>query len=273
MTCPTIVAECGVAHGGDLARALLLASVAMNSGADIAKFQAFVPDLLMRRSDPDFDKLTPLALPLSDFKRLAAHCAEIGIEFCATPGDVMSLRYLVEDCKVRRIKIGSDDLTNVTLLRAAKAYKLPVVLSTGMATMIEIGAALSLLTGCEVTLLQCTSLYPCPPSLVNLKAMYDLQLFGHPVGYSDHTMGGTAAVLAAALGAVMIEKHLMLADGPASVDAEVSITGPQFRVMVHKIGHALTMLGDGRKNPSDIERARATELRKGRDGKRGGWKP
>src|SRR5262245_41858171 len=108
----TIVAEAGLNHGGKLDSALRLADAARKAEADIVKFQTYDPDKLMRKNDPDFELLSSLALSRPDFVKLAKHCENIGIEFMTTPGEVDSLKFAVEELGVKRIKIGSDDLTN-----------------------------------------------------------------------------------------------------------------------------------------------------------------
>ncbi len=275
MVC-VVVAECGLNHGGSLDRAFQLVEAAASAGADIAKFQTFILDRVLRRSDPDYDKIAALALPFSAFVKIKQHCDAVGIEFCSTPGDVDSLWFLVQECHVKRIKIGSDDLTNRELVRAAYMSKLPVVLSTGMATMAEIATALPRNdnpTRDRVTLLHCVSLYPCPDDLANLGAMDTLRALGCPVGYSDHCAGIDVAMFAALRCACMVEKHLMLegqmtgADVP--IDLAVSVGPSEFKRMVQMIRAGETMMGHGRKEPSAVELASRDRLRRGADGLRG----
>ena len=268
-----ISAECGINHGGSIEHAFDLVEAAKSAGADIAKFQTYIVDRLLRRSDPDYDALAKHALPFAAFQKIKAHCDSVGIEFCSTPGDVDSLWFLVNECGVKRIKIGSDDLMNRELVGAALKTRLPVILSTGMATLGEVANALlpdalnhwnSL-----ITLLHCVSLYPCPLELVNLRAMDTMrEAFQRPVGYSDHTGGIEAPVYAALRGACMVEKHLMLRGD--CIDSAVSVMPHQFESMVWEIRDAAVVLGDGVKAPGERERAAIKRLRKGADGLRGG---
>lgn len=274
----TIVAELGLNHGGSLDRAFKLVEAAANAGADIAKFQTFIVEAVLRRTDPDYDRIAPLALPFSAFVEIKQCCDAHGIEFCSTPGDVDSLWFLVQECHVKRIKIGSDDLTNRELVRAAYKTRLPVVLSTGMATMDEIKRALpdERRWMSPITLLHCVSLYPCPDDLANLKAMDALRAFNHPVGYSDHCAGIDIAVFAAARGACMIEKHLMLDDhvkvgAEPPIDFAVSVGPGEFKFMAQMIRLAETAMGDGRKEPGPAEATLRERLRKGPDGLRGNF--
>lgn len=188
-----IISECGVNHDGDLSKALRLCDAAKQTGADAAKFQTYIPEYCIRRSK-DFDLLCALALPLHDFITIAKHCESIGIEFMSTPDDINSLKYLVEECGIRRIKIGSGSLTYLPLVHAAYLTKLPVLLGTGMATQDEIRAALPWFSPYEtyevtddLTLMHCVSLYPCPPHLANVRAMNHLREIGEgvAVGYRD----------------------------------------------------------------------------------------
>lgn len=272
----TIVAELGLNHGGSLDRAFKLVEAAANAGADIAKFQTFIVEAVLRRTDPDYDRIVPLALPFSAFVEIKQCCDAHGIEFCSTPGDVDSLWFLVQECHVKRIKIGSDDLTNRELVRAAYKSGLPVVLSTGMATRAEVNGAVlpAKYDGRDITLLHCVSLYPCPDSLANLRAMDTLRQFGRPVGYSDHCAGIDIAVFAAARGACMIEKHIMLDDhvkigAESPIDLAVSVGPGEFKFMAQLIRLAETAMGDGRKEPGPAEATLRERLRRGADGLRG----
>jgi len=270
---PLIIAEGGISHGGSIERAFDLAEAAQSAGADIVKFQTYQTDKLLHRSDPDYDLLKKLELPFGAFKEISAYCGDLGIEFCSTPGDVECLDFLVRECGVKRIKIGSDDLTNKPFVSAAYATGLPIILSTGMATMEEINKALFgnfLMTNgsYKVTLLHCVSLYPCPMELVNLRAMEQMRkAFNLSIGYSDHTTTVDACVIAAALGASVIEKHMRLPDYDG-VDSIISAHPSSFRWMVNKIKDVVSMLGDGRKEPSERERKASALLRKGPDGLR-----
>jgi N,N'-diacetyllegionaminate synthase len=271
-----IVAECGVSHGGGLDAALMLVEKAKEADADIVKFQTYRPDKLVRRDDPSYELLAKLALPFCAFRKIAAHCEAVGIEFMSTPGDVDSLKFLVEECGVRRIKIGSDDLTHKPLVFAAFETGLPVILSTGMATLGEVWMAVRTghlneanALGRNFTLLHCVSIYPTPPELANLAAIEELTYqFKRPAGYSDHTQGTMACLAAAAMGACMVEKHLMLAESTKPVDHDVSIMPARFREMVRQIRLIEVMRGHGLKDPSPEERAMAAKLRKDASGLR-----
>jgi len=200
---------------------------------------------------------------------LALYCEHIGIEFMSTPGDLDSLRFLVEECGVKRLKIGSDDLTYQPLRDSAYKSGLPCILSTGMATLADVREALPKVPGVDLTLLHCVSLYPCRVEDVNLRAMDTLsEAFGWPVGYSDHTDTIAACLIAVARGATVIEKHFCLDDykGPDDV---VSVNPEGLEELVLGARAVTVMLGNGIKVPTRDELAAIPQLRKGEGGYRG----
>ncbi len=193
-----VIAEAGVNHNGDPALARALVDVAGAAGADAVKFQTFTVDRLLTRraakaeyqqratgsEQSQYEMLARLELSPSDHEMLFAHCAKVGIEFMSTPFDPESARYL-KRLGVRRIKISSGDVTNLPMLEVVGALGLPVVLSTGMADMAEVEAAVATLRGAGATdlaILQCVSNYPADPALTNLRVMDTFaRAFGAPV--------------------------------------------------------------------------------------------
>jgi N,N'-diacetyllegionaminate synthase len=264
-----IIAEAGITHGGSLRVAQELADHALRAGTDCVKFQTYLPSKLLRKTDPDRLQLEKLALSFPDFIKLAKHCESIGIEFLSTPGELDSLKFLIEECGVKRIKIGSDDLTYKPLVEAAYRSGLPVILSTGMASLDEVFGALPHDGGfVSLTLMHCTSLYPCPIEKTNLRAINALRSLGYPVGYSDHTVGFNAAWLAMALGATIIEKHFC-PNGYKGPDDNVSLIPIELEWFVASIKLHEKALGSGIKEPC-VEELRSIKLfRKGKDGFRG----
>jgi N,N'-diacetyllegionaminate synthase len=264
-----IIAEAGVTHGGSLKAAAKLADIALQAGATAVKFQTFDPTALLRENDPSMPLLASLALPRKDFVALALYCDHIGIEFLSTPGDVDSLHFLVEECGVRRIKIGSDDLTFEPLVQSAYKTGLPVILSTGMATLDEVRKALPKTPVQDLTILHCVSQYPCPVTEINLKAMDTLaETFGWPVGYSDHTDHMAACFAAVAKGATIIEKHFC-PDGYKGPDDCVSINPDGLHELVVGVRTIEAMLGNGIKAPTKEELKSIPILRKDKQGFRG----
>ena len=271
----TIIAEIGLNHNGSLQRALYLVDAAKIAGANLVKFQTYRTEKLLHPSDPSYDRLKKLELPLSDFVKIAAHCEAVGIEFLSTPGDVECLEFLVKECGMKRVKIGSDDLTNKPLTKACAETRLPLIISTGMATAEEIREMLQWIFYPDIwsslTLMHCVSLYPTPLEMANLSRMRELRRYfcsAVPMsfGYSDHTRTQVACTSAAALGARIIEAHLMIDED--CIDRSVSFSMPDFHDMVFAVRNVEKMLGNGVTVISEQEREQRLFLRKGPDGLR-----
>ena len=272
-----VIAEVGVNHNGSLEIARRLVEAAAEAGVDAVKFQTFRADTLVSRDAPkaEYQKATTDAAETQYqmLKRLelseAAHvelkrlCVSLGIDFASTPFDITDMSFL-ESLDMPFFKVPSGAVTDLPYLRAVNACRKPVVLSSGMATEEEVAAALAVLTDCPVTLLHCTTEYPCPYEDVNLRAMLAMRdRFGLPVGYSDHTRGIEVSIAAAALGAVVIEKHFTLDRGMAGPDHKASLEPPELKAMVAAIRNVSTAIaGDGRKRPSKAELDIASVARK-----------
>ena len=259
-----IIAEAGVNHNGDLSIAKQLVKVAKDAGADFVKFQTFKADQLVLRSasladyqknnlrseKSQFEMLKDLELSDEAHRELWTFCADLGIKFLSTPFDERSLNFLLElGCKT--IKIPSGELTNFFLLEAAAKVNFPTILSTGMASEVEIHEALACLVdnGLDrdnLMLLHCTTEYPCPYDDVNLSAITEMhRIFRLPIGYSDHTNGIDVAGAAVALGAAVIEKHFTLDRGMAGPDHLASIEPVELKAMVDLIRIMERCRGDG----------------------------
>lgn len=272
-----IIAEAGVNHDGSLRKALDLATAAKDAGADAVKFQTGAPRLEMtswcaaapyQGAGKMIDVVSPLVLSTGETYEVASHCARIGIEFMSTPSDLEALRWLTQHAGVRRIKIGSGDVTNAPLLLAAAMTGLPVYLSTGASTLVEVMQAAALFSPAAkdaglLTLMHCVSAYPAPIEQQNLLAMLTMrEAIEVPVGFSDHTVGIAAAIAAAAIGASIIEKHITLdprADGP---DHKASTPPAVFERMVSQIRSVEAALGTGEKAPAPCEAENVDLIRK-----------
>jgi N,N'-diacetyllegionaminate synthase len=264
-----IIAEAGVNHNGDLARACRLVDAAARAGADLVKFQTFTADRLVtigaRKADYQVEAaavdesqhtmLRRLELTREMHEALVAHCRSRGIQFFSTGFDTESVDLLAE-LGADRFKIPSGEITNLPYLRHIGRYGKPVMLSTGMATMSEIDAALKVLEQAgtpreRVTVLHCTTEYPTPMADVNLRAMLAIRdAWGVAVGYSDHTAGIEVAVAAVALGATVIEKHFTLDRNLPGPDHKASLEPDELKAMVTAIRNIEEALGDGIKRPS-----------------------
>jgi N,N'-diacetyllegionaminate synthase len=264
-----IIAEAGVNHNGDIELAKRLIDSAADAGADLVKFQTFNADRLVTRSAPkanyqnettdqaesQYTMLKQLELSSEMHETLIAHCGSRNIGFFSTAFDIENLNYLAS-VGVERFKIPSGEITNWPYLRHVGAFRMPLILSTGMATLGEIEAALDVLEGAgtprsQITVLHCNTEYPTPIYDVNLRAMSSIRdAFGVAVGYSDHTSGIEVPIAAVALGATVIEKHLTLDRNLPGPDHKASLEPAEFGAMVRSIRNIEQAMGDGIKRPS-----------------------
>lgn len=274
-----IIAEAGVNHNGSIARAVELVDIAAAAGADAVKFQTFDADRLALRDAPkaayqiettgpgesQHAMLKRLELAADSFGVLAARCREKGIIFLSTPFDEQSAD-LLESLDVVAYKTPSGELTNLRFLQHISRKRKPMIVSTGMATLGDVEAAVEALRDAGTThlaLLHCVSDYPAAPEDVNLRAMETLALaFGVPVGYSDHTAGLDIAFASVALGACVIEKHFTVDRALPGPDHRASLEPDDLAQLVRGIRRIEAAKGDGRKRPSTRETATAAIARK-----------
>lgn len=275
-----VVAEAGVNHNGDLSLALALCDAARAAGADAVKFQTFRADDLVLPGAPtaayqaqqtgeqdQHAMLKKLELSEDQHRSIKSHCDGIGLEFFSTPFSIEAVDLLVR-LGVRRLKLSSGELTNRALVEHAAGTGLPLLLSTGMATMDEVRDAMLWVAASRdglhgVTVLHCTSAYPAPDASLNLKALALMAIeLGVPIGYSDHSLGIEAALGAVALGASVIEKHLTLDRRMAGPDHSASLEPDQFAAMVAGIRRVSAMLGNGLKGPMADEAGTAQVARR-----------
>ncbi|NOX08656.1 MAG: N-acetylneuraminate synthase [Gammaproteobacteria bacterium] len=274
-----IIAEAGVNHNGSEDLALQLIDVAVEQGADAIKFQSFKADLLVKKgtstaayqqqqtgNNDQHAMLQQLEMSEAMHNRIIAHCHACDIEFMSTPFDLDSADFLIER-GMSRIKLPSGELTNIPFLERLAAYDKELILSTGMADLAEVKAAVSAIDNVRnrsgfiqplediLTVLHCTSNYPASLGDVNLRAMQTMaKELGLPVGYSDHTDGILVAVAAVAMGAVVIEKHFTLDKTLAGPDHKASLESDELGMMIQQIRQIETCMGDGMKEarPSEL---------------------
>lgn len=284
-----VIAEAGVNHNGSLERAIELIDIARDAGADVVKFQTFRADKLVSKraakaeyqiaatgaQESQHEMLRKLELSIDDHRRLLAHCETRGIEFLSSPFDEESVDLLVNELGVKRIKLGSGEITNAPLLLKVARTGKPLILSTGMSTLDEVRDALGVLAFGyantdaapsreafarangpldKVTLLHCTTEYPATFEEVNLRAIDTMRdAFGLPVGFSDHTPGIAMPIAAAARGAEVIEKHFTLDKSLPGPDHKASLDPRELREMIAGIRAVEAAMGDGIKRPTKSE--------------------
>lgn len=295
-----VIAEAGVNHNGDIALAHEMIDCAADAKADAVKFQTFVPERLASRSatkaayqlrnqpgeDSQLTMLQNLALSFEQHHELLQHCLRRKIDFLSSPFDPLSTTFLIDDLNLPTIKLGSGELTNGPLLWQLGHSGRRLILSTGMANLQEIHSALGLLCLARrnqppskyqyfptyydpellresVSLLHCTTEYPCPMDSVNLRAMDCLQeTFELPVGYSDHTTGISVPIAAVARGARIIEKHFTLNRSLPGPDHQASLEPQELSDMVKGIRDIELCLGEAQKEPAEVELKNAAAARK-----------
>lgn len=276
-----IIAEAGVNHNGDLVLARQLIDVAAEAGADLVKFQTFSADRLVTihagkaeyqtkttdAGESQHAMIRRLELTRDMHDALIVHCKLRGIQFFSTGFDVESIDLLAE-LGLDRFKIPSGEITNLPYLRHVGRYGKPVILSTGMATLGEIEAALEVLEHAgvsrdRITVLHCNTEYPTPMVDVNLRAMLAIRdAFDVTIGYSDHTSGIEVAIAAVTLGAAVIEKHFTLDRNLPGPDHKASLEPSELKAMVTAIRNIEEALGDGIKRLSPSEAKNKPIVRK-----------
>ncbi|MFQ5754316.1 MAG: N-acetylneuraminate synthase [bacterium] len=271
-----IIAEAGVNHNGNLELAYELIKAAAEAGADAVKFQIFKAQNLVTKSaqraayqlskqvkteGSQLEMLKKLQLNFEEFMKLKACCEKTSIQFLTSVFDFESADFV--DDLVNMYKIPSGEIINLTFLKHIATKGKPIILSTGMSDLGEVEKAVHTILAHQpeinsdfpsLTLLHCTTNYPCSLEEVNLYAMETLkQAFKLPVGYSDHTLGLEVAISAVALGATIIEKHFTLDRKLPGPDHKASLEPPEFKRMVTMIRNIERALGDGIKKPNRSE--------------------
>ncbi len=257
-----VIAELSGNHGGDLNKALALLRAAAQTGADAIKLQVYRPDTITLNVDSgdfaiakqnawaEYNNLYELYeyahTPWQWLPALFAEAKKYDIELFGSVFDETSVDEL-EKFPVKAYKIASPEIVDIALLEKVAKTGKPVIVSTGLANIVDVHEAVSCLRshGCEdIILLKCTTAYPTPPEEVNLKTMLNLQqTFDCHTGLSDHTVGIGVSIAAVALGATVIEKHIKLDDGEETVDSFFSLTTIEFKSMIEEIRRAELALG------------------------------
>ncbi|QNF28480.1 N-acetylneuraminate synthase [Metabacillus elymi] len=271
-----IIAEIGVNHNGDVEIARKSIDAAFEAGADAVKFQTYKSNKLVSKyaekaqyqkentqdEETQFEMLQKLEVSANDFIFLKNYCDDKGIEFLSSPFDEDSAEFL-KNIGVNVLKIGSGELTNIHLFKKISQYKLPIILSTGMASLGEIEDALNVLEDNEVALLHCTSNYPAPYEDINLNAIITMKnAFGKIIGYSDHSVGIEVSISAVSLGAKIIEKHFTIDKSLPGPDHKSSLNPQEFSNLVKSIRNVEKSLGNGIKKCMPSEQQNKMIVRK-----------
>jgi len=273
-----IIAEAGVNHNGSRELALELVDIAAEAGADAVKFQTFKADKLVRKGaeKADYQKkatgngdqhsmLQKLEMSEKLHQELIERCELRSIEFMSTAFDEEALNFLLAH-DMKRIKIPSGEITNHAFIRFIASKNVPIIMSTGMATIDEIEEAKLVIKderdSCGfkdnlegiLTILHCTSNYPAMPEDVNLRAMNTIaEVTGMPIGYSDHTLGIAVSTGAAAMGALVIEKHFSKSRDLPGPDHKASLEPSELTELVKNIRVISKALGSTNKAPTESE--------------------
>ena len=265
-----VVAEIGVNHNGDMDLAKREIDAAVAASADAVKFQSYrVEEFLFNRSltftyisrgrqvtEPQYDLFKRCELTTEALTELKRHCDERGVIFQSTPMSPQGVRDLL-DLGAPILKNGSDSLNHLPLIRAMGESGLPTVISTGMATIADVDEAVRAFraTGnCNLVLLHCVSAYPTPVAETNLARIPSLaQVFGCPVGFSDHTQGHLAAALSVTFSACLVEKHFTLDHDLPGPDHWFSVTPAELKALVKSVRDAEAMIGTAALGPTHSE--------------------
>ena len=273
-----VIAEVGVNHNGDMVLAKEMIFSAAEAGADAVKFQTFKADNLVSKSTPKvayqkpnsdpkethYEMIKRLELSLDQHFLLKDACNEAGVEFLSTPYDVESVQFLVKELGVKMLKSASADLVDLDLHAKLAESQLPAIISVGMASIGEVEQTLKLYEAAgnyNIILLHCVSNYPCSKKSLNLNVIKTLRkTFDVPVGFSDHSVGYHASMLAVGLGSKIIEKHFTTDKTLSGPDQAASSDPEEFRELVKNIRLAQEMLGANKKamQSEEVDMARVS---------------
>ena len=237
----TIIAEVGSVHDGSFGNAVKLIELGASLGIDAVKFQTHIPQEETLKSAPSpgyfssenrFDYFTRTGFEKSQWAELKACADTNGLAFISSPFSQLAVEWLV-DIGTSALKVASGEVTNLPMLESIRDTGLPVLLSSGMSDWVELDSAVEVLGTSDLTIMQCSSSYPCSYSDVGLNVLAEMrERYGIPVGFSDHTETNYAAFSAVAQGAVCIEKHLTFSKAMYGSDAPLAAEPEQFRDLV-----------------------------------------
>lgn len=269
-----VIAEIGLNHNGDVALAKQLIDVAADAGAQAVKFQKRTPEIATPEHMKNVPRETPwgtmsyldyrrrVEFSRAEYEQVAAHAAERGLDWFASPWDVPAVAFLYE-LDVPAIKVASASVTDLELLEAIAETRKPVILSTGMSTLDEIDMAVATLGTENLVILHATSTYPLPPEEANLRVIGELQQrYAAPIGYSGHERGLQISLAAVTLGAVAVERHITLDRAMWGSDHAASLEPTGLEHLVRDIRIIEQAMGDGVKRVFPGEEAPKAKLRR-----------
>lgn len=275
-----IIGEAGVNHNGDLETAKKLVDVARECGCDAVKFQTWKTEKVYCRertakpeyqqrvtgdNECEYDILKKLELPFDAFRELKTYCDRQDILFFSTPDEEESADFLVEELHVPLMKTSSQDVTNTPFLRYLARKGIPLIFSTGAATLEEVLEGVSAISKETdgLIILHCLTSYPAPLEDLNLNVIPELvRLTGRPVGFSDHTVGVEAACVALGLGARVFEKHFTLSQDQEGPDHQASLTPQGLTCYVATLRNLRKAMGDGHKRVMPSEASNRDAIRR-----------
>lgn len=247
----TIIAEVGSVHDGSFGNARKLIELSAECGADAVKFQTHIAEAETLRDAPSppyfsgesrFAYFQRTAFSLDQWKILAADCAALGVAFLSSPFSLEAVD-LLEEVGVGAYKIPSGEVTNLPLLAKVASTGKPTYLSSGMSNWAELDEAVEMLRPSgPLTVLQCSSAYPCSPERVGLNVIPQMAArWGVPVGFSDHTEGPAAGIAAVALGATVVEKHITFSRRMYGSDAATATEPADFAAFARALKEVARM--------------------------------
>lgn len=272
-----IVAEIGINHNGDLGIAKELVQAGRHAGVDAVKFQKRTPELCVPPDQRNQMRETPwgyisyidyrykVELAEKEYDEIDRYAREIGMDWFASVWDEPSVDFL-EKYNPIAYKVPSASLTDVNLLKHLRATGRPLILSTGMSTLDQIKAAVTLIGEENLIITHATSAYPCDPYELNLRMIHTLRdMFNCPIGYSGHEVGLVTSAVAVGLGACLIERHITLDRALWGSDQAASVEPGGFEKLVKYIRVTEAAVGDGVKKVYDSEIPSLRKLRRIQD--------
>lgn len=277
-----IVGEIGINHNGDIETAKKLIDAAVETGCDAVKFQKRTPELCVPPEQRNVMRETPwgyityldyrykVEFNFTDYLEIDRYCTEKGIAWMASCWDEPSVDF-IQQFDPPSYKIQSAAVTDLNLLKHLKQTGKPLILSTGMSTMDQIQIAVDLLGEGNLMITHSTSTYPCPTEELNLRMIQSLKRrFDCPIGYSGHEVGLVTSVVAVALGACYVERHITLDRAMWGSDQAASVEPVGLERLVKYIRVVEDSLGDGVKRVYDSEKPIMKKLRRVKGNGNGG---